>query len=90
MYSRFGLQIKACETSSTGAIKNFLFFQGRSRDPRRRATVVTYNPQVARSMDYDGTMSEVDAPTFHRGGFVRSSLPASRSPAATLDKPLGK
>ena len=65
-------------------------FQGRSRDPRRRATVVTYNPQVSRSVEYDGTMSEVDAPTFHRGGFVRSSLPAARSPQATLDKPLGE
>ena len=71
-------------------IEYFWFiFQGRSRDPRRRATVVTYNPQVNRSMDYDGTMSEVDAPTFHRGGFVRSSLPATRSPPAVLDKPLG-
>ena len=71
-------------------IEYFRFIlQGRSRDPRRRATVVSYNPQVNRSMDYDGTMSEVDAPTFHRGGFVRSSLPATRSPPAVLDKPLG-
>lgn len=39
-------------------------------------------------MDYDGTLSEVDGPTFSRGGFIRSSLPAARSPP-TLDKPPG-
>jgi len=60
-------------------------FQGRSRDPRRRATVgYSHN----RSMDYEGTTSEVEGPTFHRGGFIRSSLPAARSPP-TLDKPAG-
>ncbi|XP_052798241.1 coiled-coil domain-containing protein CG32809-like isoform X5 [Mya arenaria] len=60
--------------------------RGRSRDPRRRATVGYGHHN--RSMEYDGTVSEVDGPTFHRGGFVRSSLPAARSPTA-VEKPAG-
>ncbi|KAL4222674.1 Actin interacting protein 3 [Mactra antiquata] len=68
--------------------------RGRSRDPRRRATVgystsQQQQQQHNRSMDYnDGTMSDIDGPTFHRGGFIRSSLPATRSPPS-VDKPPG-
>lgn len=75
------------DQASTFIIIYFIvYLQGRSRDPRRRATV-GYS-QHNRSMDYEGTLSEIDGPTFHRGGFIRSSLPAARSPP-TRDKPPG-
>ncbi|XP_067650281.1 coiled-coil domain-containing protein AGAP005037-like isoform X25 [Haliotis asinina] len=67
--------------------------QPRQRDhQRRRTTIVTYNPDHNRSMEYDsGTMSDVDLPpsSFQRGGFTRSSLPIVRSSSSTFDRPLG-
>ncbi|XP_053373818.1 SRC kinase signaling inhibitor 1-like isoform X4 [Mercenaria mercenaria] len=74
------------EKISSTASEDGFPVRGRSRDPRRRATV-GYS-QHNRSMDYEGTLSEADGPTFHRGGFVRSSLPAARSPPS-IDKPPG-
>ncbi|KAK3603670.1 hypothetical protein CHS0354_017390 [Potamilus streckersoni] len=77
------------EKISSTASEDGFPVRGRSRDPRRRATTVVYTQQN-RSADYDdiGTMSEVDAPTFQRGGYVRSSLPA-RSPQPFVEKPIG-
>lgn len=64
----------------------------RPRDPHRRATtVVTYNPGC--EQDYDNrsdTMSSVDgATTFRRGGWLRNSMPAMRSPPNVYDKLTG-
>ncbi|XP_060552651.1 sickle tail protein-like isoform X4 [Ruditapes philippinarum] len=75
------------EKISSTASEDGFPVRGRSRDPRRRATV-GYSQQHNRSMDYEGTVSEAEGPTFHRGGFVRSSLPAARSPPS-IDKPPG-
>ena len=65
----------------------------RPRDPHRRATtVVTYNPGC--EQDYDNrsdTMSSVDGQTsFRRGGWMRNSMPAMRSPPSAYDKMSGK
>nr|XP_022305715.1 coiled-coil domain-containing protein CG32809-like isoform X3 [Crassostrea virginica] len=64
----------------------------RPRDPHRRATtVVTYNPGC--EQDYDNrsdTMSSVDGQTsFRRGGWMRNSMPAMRSPPSAYDKMSG-
>ncbi|XP_070211944.1 coiled-coil domain-containing protein CG32809-like isoform X2 [Littorina saxatilis] len=64
----------------------------RPREPqRRRTTAVTYNPHLNRSLDYDdpGTMSDIEPPTFARGGYARASLPIVRSASSSLERPIG-
>lgn len=65
----------------------------RSRDAQRRRTaVVSYDPiQAAQTLEYDdlGTMSDLELPSFQRGGFMRTSLPIVRSASTSLEKPLG-
>ncbi|XP_052248269.1 uncharacterized protein LOC127856225 isoform X3 [Dreissena polymorpha] len=73
--------------STTASEDGFPLRSGRSRDHHRRSTTLGYT-QPGRPADYEGTMSEMDGPSFHRGGFVRSSLPATRSPPS-VDKPPG-
>ncbi|XP_069111141.1 serine/arginine repetitive matrix protein 2-like isoform X4 [Argopecten irradians] len=64
----------------------------RTRDPTRRATVVTYNPgSVSGDYEESETMSNVEGPVsnFSRGGYMRSSLPIVRSPPNTYERPMG-
>lgn len=66
----------------------------RPRDERRRTAVVTYNPSLNRSVEYDenGTMSDIDtasAGNFQRGHQLRSSLPIVRASSSTFERPLG-
>ncbi|RUS73183.1 hypothetical protein EGW08_019057, partial [Elysia chlorotica] len=65
----------------------------RSRDvQRRRTAVVSYDPvQAAQTLEYDdlGTMSDLELPSFQRGGFMRTSLPIVRSASTSLERPLG-
>ncbi|GFR99967.1 SRC kinase signaling inhibitor 1 [Elysia marginata] len=75
---------------------NFLSFSvqpARSREvQRRRTAVVSYDPvQAAQTLEYDdlGTMSDLELPSFQRGGFMRTSLPIVRSASTSLEKPLG-
>ena len=66
----------------------------RSRDvQRRRTAVVSYDPvQAAQTLEYDdlGTMSDLELPSFQRGGFMRTSLPIVRSASTSLERPLGE
>ncbi|CAG5118669.1 unnamed protein product, partial [Candidula unifasciata] len=59
---------------------------------RRRTALVTYNPNLtgSSSLDYEdlGAMTDVEVPTFQRGGFSRTSLPIVRSASTSLDRPL--
>ncbi|KAK7011804.1 serine/arginine repetitive matrix protein 2 [Biomphalaria glabrata] len=65
----------------------------RSREiQRRRTAVVTYDPhQAGHTLEYDdqGTMSDLELPSFQRGGFTRTSLPIVRSASTSLERPLG-
>ncbi|XP_060086169.1 coiled-coil domain-containing protein CG32809-like [Ylistrum balloti] len=64
----------------------------RTRDPARRATVVTYNPgSVSGEYEESDTMSNIEGPVsnFSRGGYMRSSLPIVRSPPNTYERPMG-
>lgn len=67
----------------------------RPREPqRRRTTIVNYIPRVygPRAADYEdpGTMSDMDLPSFQRGGYARASLPVVRSASSSLERPLGE
>ncbi|CAG5129981.1 unnamed protein product, partial [Candidula unifasciata] len=60
---------------------------------RRRTAVVTYNSsQGANVLEYDdvGTMSDLELPSFQRGGLIRTSMPLVRSASTSLERPLGK
>ncbi|GAB1601104.1 sickle tail protein-like [Argonauta hians] len=64
------------------------------RDQRRRATIVTYNPNLNQSVEFveNGTMSDVEtssAGSLQRGQYLRSSLPIIRSSSSTFERPLG-
>ncbi|XP_046552118.1 uncharacterized protein LOC124261795 isoform X9 [Haliotis rubra] len=93
-YPQYADRISGSQYSGSGSESGFpIQQQPRQRDhQRRRTTIVTYNPDHNRSMEYDsGTMSDVDLPpsSFQRGGFTRSSLPIVRSSSSTFDRPLG-
>ncbi|XP_059172941.1 SRC kinase signaling inhibitor 1-like isoform X3 [Physella acuta] len=63
----------------------------RSRDSQRRR-LVNYDPnQSGHTMEYEdlGTMSDLELPSFQRGGFMRTSLPIVRSASTSLERPLG-
>uniref|UniRef100_A0A2C9KYR1 Actin interacting protein 3-like C-terminal domain-containing protein n=1 Tax=Biomphalaria glabrata TaxID=6526 RepID=A0A2C9KYR1_BIOGL len=70
-----------------------MFQPARSREiQRRRTAVVTYDPhQAGHTLEYDdqGTMSDLELPSFQRGGFTRTSLPIVRSASTSLERPLG-
>ncbi|XP_067650266.1 coiled-coil domain-containing protein AGAP005037-like isoform X11 [Haliotis asinina] len=93
-YPQYADRISGSQYSGSGSESGYpIQQQPRQRDhQRRRTTIVTYNPDHNRSMEYDsGTMSDVDLPpsSFQRGGFTRSSLPIVRSSSSTFDRPLG-
>ncbi|XP_046367862.1 sickle tail protein homolog isoform X6 [Haliotis rufescens] len=93
-YPQYADRISGSQYSGSGSESGYpIQQQPRQRDhQRRRTTIVTYNPDHNRSMEYDsGTMSDVDLPpsSFQRGGFTRSSLPIVRSSSSTFDRPIG-
>ncbi|XP_021357323.1 sickle tail protein-like isoform X7 [Mizuhopecten yessoensis] len=78
--------------SGTGSEDGFPIGGRRTRDPARRATVVTYNPgSVSGEYEDSDTMSNIEGPVtnFTRGGYMRSSLPIVRSPPNTYERPMG-
>ncbi|XP_033762854.1 SRC kinase signaling inhibitor 1-like isoform X2 [Pecten maximus] len=78
--------------SGTGSEDGYPIGGRRTRDPARRATVVTYNPgSVSGEYEDSDTMSNIEGPVsnFSRGGYMRSSLPIVRSPPNTYERPMG-
>ncbi|XP_012940469.1 serine/arginine repetitive matrix protein 2 [Aplysia californica] len=92
-YPQYADKIQGKAPPPGGSQQATLEKPARSRDgQRRRTAVVTYDPhQASNTLEYDdlGTMSDLELPSFQRGGFMRTSLPIVRSASTSLERPLG-